>query len=315
MSKKEITKLLKKRISTIDNASLKFISKVDKTQKEILKVALELVGELDTQGGRILTTKNNLKLIAEIEANLKKAFSKSDYIDGVDELIKDLDTTKAITESYFSAEFGKFTKANANAVYAAKRKETVELLMGTSAIDQNFFKPIAATLVDSVVSQSTYKELITNIKTTVTGNSAVDGKLHRYARQIASDTFSTTERAYTKTLGQDIGAVFYRYLGGLLDTTRCFCEQRNGNYYHVAEIGAWGSGDTGVSVDEDCGFPWAGMYIGTNESTIFTWLGGYNCRHSIIPVSIFSVPREVIIRAIENNYLKLTESERILLNL
>ncbi len=67
----------------------------------------------------------------------------------------------------------------------------------------------------------------------------------------------------------------------------------------------------------DCntGNGWAGMYKGTNADNIMTWLGGYNCKHSIIPVSLAIVPMSVIQRAIDAGYFKPTKAEQELLGL
>jgi hypothetical protein len=57
------------------------------------------------------------------------------------------------------------------------------------------------------------------------------------------------------------------------------------------------------------------MARGTNESTIFTYVGGYNCQHSLAPVSVFIVPIEQVRSSIEMGYFKPTASERELLEL
>jgi hypothetical protein len=64
-----------------------------------------------------------------------------------------------------------------------------------------------------------------------------------------------------------------------MDKTRPFCEERVGNFYHQKEIESWANID------------WQGKRPGTTSSSIFIYCGGYNCRHSLIPVSETLVPK------------------------
>jgi hypothetical protein len=48
----------------------------------------------------------------------------------------------------------------------------------------------------------------------------------------------------------------------------------------------------------------------TNSETIKINLGGYNCQHSILPVSVFSVPKEDYLRAVDKGYHRPTPTER-----
>jgi hypothetical protein len=71
-------------------------------------------------------------------------------------------------------------------------------------------------------------------------------------------------------------------------------------YFHRNEVAGWGRGE-GVG---ECGFPWAGMFKGTNEATIFVYVGGYNCQHSLLPVSEAIVPPEDVARAKSKGYIE-----------
>lgn len=143
-----------------------------------------------------------------------------------------------------------------------------------------------------------------------------DGALVRYTRQIANDGFAISDRSRVSVISESLGGQFYRYVGGTIDTTRCFCEERNGLYFHIEEVKAWGDGDiTAGDLSASCGYPWAGMNAGTNSGNITSLLGGYNCLHSLIPVSEIEVPREVLLRAINEGYYTPNESIRDLLGI
>lgn len=309
---KKLKKLTDEKIRLIEESPDKFISSVDREQKRLLNELNKLLGELDTKDGVIQITERNARLVDEITQKLRKSFYRSGYTDNVKDLVKELDQVKDLTKDYFKEGFGKFDSKKADIVYSTKRGQVVEMLAGISAMDAAIFNPIKQVISDGVTNGTTFKELIDNISTTVTGNDKVDGKLKKYSKQIASDAFSTTERNYTSEISAALNIQFYRYTGGIIQDTRCFCAERNGNYYHIEEIKSWGRGE---NIGGGCGYPWQGMYTGTNENNIFTWIGGYNCKHSLIPVSLLMVPPEVIQRAIEEGWFKPSKAEIELLQL
>jgi hypothetical protein len=55
---------------------------------------------------------------------------------------------------------------------------------------------------------------------------------------------------------------------------------------------------------------WAGENQSTNEQTIYNFAGGYNCQHSILPVTIDQVPVEVIREAVDKWGYEPTQFER-----
>jgi hypothetical protein len=77
---------------------------------------------------------------------------------------------------------------------------------------------------------------------------------------------------------------FFLYQGRPIGSTRSFCRERAGKYWHREEIKEWG---------RNAKFkPWKGMHKGTNEANIFLLKGGYACRHLLVPVSRQRVPAE-----------------------
>lgn len=71
------------------------------------------------------------------------------------------------------------------------------------------------------------------------------------------------ERSVTLKKARDNGFTRFLYVGGIIETSRDFCIERDGNIYTQKEIDSWDNGQ---------GLP-ANVY-----------LGGYNCRHSLTPV-------------------------------
>jgi hypothetical protein len=53
----------------------------------------------------------------------------------------------------------------------------------------------------------------------------------------------------------------------------------------------------------------------TTADTIFINAGGFNCQHSLLPLSIFAVPKEDVERAITGGFFEPNKQEREFFNL
>jgi hypothetical protein len=95
----------------------------------------------------------------------------------------------------------------------------------------------------------------------------------------------------------ELGIEWFEYLGGEIPTTRPFCEHREGEIFHRKEIEAWGDGKNSGGIRDIRDGTWAGRIDGTDSKSIFTLVGGWNCRHYLVPVPDRKVPETVKARA------------------
>jgi len=72
------------------------------------------------------------------------------------------------------------------------------------------------------------------------------------------------QRAITLSKAEEVGADYFLYIGGLIETSREFCKERDGKVFTAEQIASWDNGQ-GLPAD--------------------IYLGGYNCRHSLRPIS------------------------------
>jgi hypothetical protein len=118
------------------------------------------------------------------------------------------------------------------------------------------------------------------------------GVYERYAHNVVTDGLNQFNAQTIQQFNVAAGLEFYRYSSGTQDTSRQFCLSRVGKYYHRKEVEAWASQN------------WDGKRTGTTSNNIFTFRGGYNCRHQLIPVHVSAVPAEVVQRNIESGNYK-----------
>lgn len=314
-----LSSILQAKLSILTNSPEEFLTTVEKTQIRLLREVEELMEKLQFEGDKLKVTQKNFSIIEKIDTRLRETFNRSEYVKGMEEFSSKFKDLEKLNTQYFKKEFKANTSDIVKTVIKNSRAQSVELLMGQSAMDAALFNPIKETLIQAVTSQGSWSDLVKSIRNIAIGTDEYEGKLLKYTKQIASDTLNTADRSVSSAVISELGAEFVQYVGNEKDTTRCFCLQRYGKFYHVEEVRAWGNGDlTAGDLDNECnigGGKWAGMFQNTNESTIFIWAGGYNCRHSIVLRSAASVPKDVLERAIEAGYYKPSKKEREALGL
>jgi len=114
----------------------------------------------------------------------------------------------------------------------------------------------------------------------ITRMGEISGEAFGRVSTIVDTGLSIVGRERIMDVAGDLGLEWYRYVGGTIKTSRDFCILRDGDYFHKDEIESW--------ADED----WEGKIPETTSETIFSYCGGYNCRHELIPVAASSVPDE-----------------------
>lgn len=303
-----LLQIIARKNQRIEDVPEAFQSSVEKLQRRIFNRIIDLIGELRTDGGLINMTESNLLRVQMINDELKQVLQGREYINAVKDFVSEFDTQKAINDEYFRRAFGTdFTQVGiANQLVRNAQRNALEILSGAPA-EQNFIAPIKAQLEQAVSSGASFSETVKGIRELVEGTEEADGRLLRYSKQVSWDAFALSDRAYTNAIADDLEAEWFRYSGGLVKDSRCFCEERDKQFFHFKEIEAFGRmEDLGVC---NIGDGWQGMMAGTNESTIFIVAGGYNCKHTWSPVSITLVPKDVIYRNMSNGNFIPTQFE------
>lgn len=303
-----LLKIIAEKNERLENIPLEFQSNVERLQRRIFNRIIDLIGQLETEGGSIKMTEANLLRVEMINSELKNVLNGREYVKAVRDFTNEFEVQKNVNDKYFKQAFeSDFTQfAIASQLVKNSQRTAFELLAGAPA-EQNFITPIKSQLEQAVASGASFKDTINGIRELVEGNEDVDGRLLRYSKQVSWDAFALSDRAYTNAISEDLEMEWFLYSGGLVEDSRCFCKERNGKYFHYKEIEAWGRmEDLGECNNGD---GWAGMIKGTNESTIFLVAGGHRCNHSIMPVSIGIVPRSVIDRNIANGNFEPSQFE------
>lgn len=283
------------RLTTVPDALVTASVKSQQTMYSDIEV---LMAKMDTIDGMFVFNEKNMALIEEIGTKLSNDVFSDSYIESLTAYAKEFNTQGKINDKYFAEVLSDFeTNSLYKSVISTSQKNAMTLL-GEDAVTAQIISPIKNTILSGVTNAGSFKETLGILKEFTTNSDGSDGELTKYTKRVAYDSFAVSDRQYTKAISEGLGLEFYFFQGGEIQDTRCFCEERFGGFYHKKEIQGWGNGK-GVG---GCGYPWQGMNAKTTEDTIFTFVGGYNCKHRLIPYVTSEVPKKWISRAVEKGF-------------
>lgn len=240
------------------------------------------IAELDTEGGRLVRSPQNIQAVARLLTDLRATMLDGEYIEAVADFVNEFDTV-AFDVREALQDLGEVDPALTDAIAREFKTITAEQMVSTGAFARTLTAPLADMLIGGVAGNVAVRALLGRADDIVEG---ITGTMD----QITAGASKQLERTLTVAVADQLGVQFFRYQGRPIKTTREFCRDREGHVWHRKEIEQWGR-------DAAAGNGWAGMVPGTNEATIFTYLGGYyggrqSCRHTLVPVAWIDVPKE-----------------------
>lgn len=285
-----------------------FLTSIEIAERKIFEDILILLADFDTKGGVLIFNEANLLKIDIFASQIKEVMFQTGYQEAITEFIGGFDKGAELTGDYIKKTFGSFDEPTLAAEVLSKSKRDAIALLTGAPIDANFIAPIRELMTQSIESGSSFAETVKSLRLVVQGDDKVSGRLRRYASQIAWDNIAFTDRKYSNVIAEDLKTQYYFYSGGFVTDSRNFCKARANKHWHKKDVEKWG--DPTIKPKD-----WDGRVSTTNSSNIFIVLGGHNCQHSLLPVSIFDVPKKKIRSDIAKGIFKPTAKERELLGI
>lgn len=299
-----VTEIVDEKVRRLESVPDQFLTVVEKSQLEAYKEIQKMVLEMETENGILIISDKNTSIINSIEETIKNTVFNDEYSTGLTQYIKEFNVQAELTNKYFvEINVGFDQDANQVNTVLASQKNAINLL-GEDSFTQSFITPLNELINTNMTTGATMSDTIDSLQQFVLGNEEMDGRMVGQAKRIAYDVFAVADRNQTTAIANNLGLEFYLYQGGHLKETREFCDERRGKYFHRKEVESWGEGKKCCGLDWPKNGKWAGMNPQTNKNTIFALAGGHNCKHGINPVSINSVPKDVIQRNIDNGNYK-----------
>lgn len=281
--KKTLKSILKRKEAFIDESLKGLSSDIQQAQYELFNTLFDGLFarlEFDTAGLLVQNSKN-LRLVAEIDL-LFDSWAEVYQNPVLKTFTQNLLKLAPYSVDYFT-ELGYAKKATASLAKAQALiqntigiKETAQKgvfdyvkgsYLETLSKNEQTRMAVKDYLLNSVNSKVNYQDFSKGLKTLIEGMDGDKGKLERYWGQFAFDTYNQVNRAVALFFADELGLNYFIYEGGLIETSRPFCEKKNGKVFHRKETEEWK--DDPDLVDKAT----ADSYIPLIE------LGRYNCRH------------------------------------
>lgn len=230
--------------------------------EKILDKILVKLAELQIKGNFDM---NSIDSIVEIDKIIEDVLKEEGYYDNIKEYKKEFQSNlNEVVSNYkaFGAVKGDLEAFNKLAFENFYQK------LAVGVTDTNIKQPIKDALIQYIAADGKYKDFKTTVKEVLTKNK-IEGNIDTISREYAFQY----KRAQGQILATKYNVQYFKYQGTEKDTTRCFCRQRIGNIYTKQEVESWAD------------LEWKGKIKGTNSNNIFQVVAGWQCRHSLIPVS------------------------------
>ena len=269
----EQLKLLDKAEQVLEKAIRDFEVGIDLFFSEKMNDILsELYDMIEFPKARIVDVSRNaanLIVINKFRGVLSKFIEENEEYRNVVEIIENaLNEVIVLNEKYFFELVSSFDKQAYKALYKQSLGLVRETLIG-SGMQATLVNPVIDKILKDNLQGIKRKELEKLMNEYFTANNLPK----RYIKQQASDTLYQLTSNYQQVVSSDLGLKHYLYAGTAIDTTRNFCNTRVGRVFTQKEVEGWAS------------LSWDGKIAGTSKNSIFVYRGGWNCRHTLRPIS------------------------------
>ena len=266
--------LTKKRSKLIASLMSSMDGQVKDNQKKLLEKVLEkFVDKLEKdENGNVKNSDRNRNLLIRFD-DIFNEYQKKEARDTVGLLLQSVSSIINFNQKYFTALDGQARTLP----IIPKVKDFMKVWLGIKGdiVEPNGYldklvsnDPAKIALKNQamkiVIGQEGFEDAKKQIKTLIDGNQNTMGALEKHHRNFAFDLYSQIDRATSDVIRNDLGFVFAIYEGGLIETSRIFCEEHDGNIYHISEIKDFNPTEAKPP----------------NYNPI-TDLGGYGCRHHL----------------------------------
>lgn len=283
------TQQLAEEIETLIESTMEVFSiEVEAIQGRLYNRLLSVLKELELDDdGYIKQSSVNRRVLLDAENLINEYIPGESLTAAVSRAVGVIVDLDSFNSKYFS-ELSPSFNPNRNYFKSLQNKtiKNIESTLLQDGLTAQIKNPLVDILNQNINTGGKFSGFLHQVRNYIEGEEN-EGKLYSYSRTYLSDALFNYSRAFQQAITADLKLTWYSYSGGSMDKTRDFCLERAGNFYHQSEIEKWANQD------------WQGKNPATTESSIFIYCGGYNCRHSLIPVSKLIVPKEDLARVPE----------------
>lgn len=269
---------------TAEAAAAALLAAIEKFKPRLSNRMQRMVSGLTVEDGRIASTPENIGIVANLVQDMRSQYLDDELLDAIADYIEAFNDIGQEVIGAFD-DFEDLDPDMIEAIDRTYKQQTAQILTTPEVSNAGMFQSIFNGLITAVAIGSTMEDAMGTVDLVVDSD-----VLTADTQTLVESAPLLMQRAATAQAAQSVGAEFFLYQGRSIRTTRDFCAEREGRYWHIEEIRQWGRDAAG-------GNGWPGVVEGTDENTIFIHLGGWyggrnSCRHVLIPVTRDRVPVE-----------------------
>lgn len=254
----------------------KYVSFAERKQRNLYLSLLPYLQNLSlTKDGFIKPTVSNLREYEKIVAVLPQLTGLDQ---GVNKLSGVMDQLTNELDTYFLETFGNRWTPNAN--FADQNKANallnIRAAFSESGLSGAVNRSISSQVNQYITTGGEFAVMLEQLRQSILGYATRKGAFISqqgfHTRTYLNDALRGYNRSFMQYAARNVKATNYFYSGGTVEDTRQFCMDRKGKTWTKEQVQSWAS------------LEWQGKNPATTKDTIFTYVGGFNCRHELIPV-------------------------------
>lgn len=282
-----VKKYHKLKAELLDKKEKTLLRSANALEKKLIAVIFDdFISKLETKDGYVKNTQANRDRIKALNRLFDK-FQRTEFAGVVKEMITDYADIHNLSVNYYKTIAAKKVENIQSRVQDRLKtnlgiegnKLTPNGFLDLFIKDPNLLNRLKQTTFNAISSNNiTLKQFKESIQILIKGNDKVEGAFTRHFKTFATDTFAMYDRVTNNEFAIQLGLKYALYAGGLIETSRPFCIERNNKVFTDAEIKKFGTskdkygGYTNKSKGEFQGKPL--------DYDPFRDCGGYHCRHT-----------------------------------
>ena len=254
----------------IDKTYKELEQRIKEQESEFMAMFMdEYLGDFAIDDMRIKNTSINISKVGQIERQFDEAY---------DEFIlpfllwygKKLVDGAEMAADYFKQQGENITKKDTAYVSAMIGLNGNKIVKGGYLWNLGRMTELRTNLqsmvMSAVVSGSKFNKFMANIKPVFKSTKKERSSLSKYYMKFAYNAVMQVINGTSYNLAKKFGYTHFVYTGGLIEKSRAFCRERDGNTYSIEEGQSWNNLD------------WNGKIEGVD---FFVQIAGHNCRHHL----------------------------------
>lgn len=280
MAELGVPRLIEMKDAIIDNADESLLEGFDGIEQSIYNGVNREVKKLEQADGKILFNEANLLLVLALTPYIIDSIQQSRYPSNVRTFIGQLPIIEDLNIRIHEQENSVSNKDLKKAVAGVQTTTTTNIIndLTGAGVQVEFIKPLTELIYNNVVSGSSLSDLQAAIREYIEGRADQLGQFRKYVTRISRDALYQYDGILNARIGDYFGFDAYRYVGTLIRDSRPQCIRWVGKGILLRK-----------DMEKELAYAYnsgSGMIPGTTADNFSVYRGGYNCRHTALPIRL-----------------------------